>query len=76
MRFVGGMPPEEAPLCPGQEGSVVDTGVAWCSLTVGDSLLDLARQAQSNEAAAGGGCARVGRDRATRLLVAGGVTAA
>ena len=76
VRFVGGMPPEEAPLCPGQEGSVVDTGVAWCSLTVGDSLLDLARQARSNEAAAGGGCARVGRGRATRLLVAGGVTAA
>ena len=76
VRFVGGMPPEEAPLCPGQEGGVVDTGVAWCSLTVGDSLLDLAQQARSNEAAADGGCARVGRDRATRLLVASGVTAA
>jgi len=70
------MPPDEAPRRPGREGSVVDTGVAWCSLTVGDSLLDLARQARSNEAAAGGGHARVGRGRATRLLVAGGVTAA
>ena len=70
VRFVGGTPPDEA------QRRVVDTGVAWCSLTVGDSLLDLARQARSNEAAADGGRSRAGRDHAVRCNVADGVTAA
>ena len=54
----------------------MDTGVAWCSLTVGDPLLDLARKTRLDEAAAAGRCARAGSELAVRRIVAGGVTAA